>query len=454
MPRTKKGSLPSYRPHKATGQAIVTVPLATGGRKDIYLGPHGSPASKKEYQRVLDVLNDNGGVYPVDTVYVQPTDLTINEMILSWWKAAESRYGDESLELDNYRTALRHLRELYGTHPAARFTPKCLKAVRQRMVDALQHRVRPTDKTDAPGLWLGEDRFRPQQQEAQLAKKGPWVKVEILESRKALSRKVINRHLVRLRAVFSWAVEEELIPGTVAAAIREVKGVQPGEKGVKENDPRPPAFWEDVTKVLPHCPPPVAAMLQLQALTGMRSGEVRIMRTMDVDQSNPDCWLYRPGSDRPYGRHKNAWRGQDRVVPFGPRCIEILTPWLRPRESEAYLFSPRRWMEQKSAERIAKRKTKRQPSQALDKRKKANPKRAPRDCYDKVSYPQAVKRACAKVDVRFEPYALRHGKKMDLERSLGSEAARCVLGQKSIDATQHYGTIDVGRAIDAMKKMG
>ncbi len=132
-------------------------------------------------------------------------------------------------------------------------------------------------------------------------------------------------------------------------------------------------------------------MLQLQALTGMRSGEVRIVRTMDVDQSNPDCWLYRPGSDLPHGRHKNAWRGQDRAVALGPQCIAILKPWLRPQESGAYLFSPRRRMELLWAEQRAKRKTPMTPSQKARKRK-AKPKRGPRDCYDKGSYPQAVKR--------------------------------------------------------------
>ncbi len=101
--------------------------------------------------------------------------------------------------------------------------------------------------------------------------------MQVLGSRKALSRKVINRHLVRIRAVYSWAVGEERITGTIAAALCEVKGVQPGERGVKESKARPPAFWDDVQKVLPHCPPPVAAMLQLQWLTGMRSGEVRIV---------------------------------------------------------------------------------------------------------------------------------------------------------------------------------
>jgi hypothetical protein len=39
---------PSYRLHKPTGQAVVTV----GGR-DLYLGLHGSEDSRREYDRII-----------------------------------------------------------------------------------------------------------------------------------------------------------------------------------------------------------------------------------------------------------------------------------------------------------------------------------------------------------------------------------------------------------------
>lgn len=46
--------------------------------------------------------------------------------------------GVDNPELLNYRYALRPLRELYGYLPAARFSRRYLKAVRPRIVDALQ----------------------------------------------------------------------------------------------------------------------------------------------------------------------------------------------------------------------------------------------------------------------------------------------------------------------------
>jgi hypothetical protein len=45
MPRLTSSN-PSYRRHKASGQAVVTL-----GGQDVYLGPHGTAASKREYVR-------------------------------------------------------------------------------------------------------------------------------------------------------------------------------------------------------------------------------------------------------------------------------------------------------------------------------------------------------------------------------------------------------------------
>ena len=56
MPRLL-GKLPSYRKHKATGQAVVSL----GGKG---LGPWKSAASKAEYQRITRELLASGGGEP------------------------------------------------------------------------------------------------------------------------------------------------------------------------------------------------------------------------------------------------------------------------------------------------------------------------------------------------------------------------------------------------------
>ena len=75
MPRTKSGTLPSYRRH-SSGQARVTVRDATGKRRDILLGPWNSPESKTEYRRVLAELDTTPAPRSAAVA-----DLTLNELL-------------------------------------------------------------------------------------------------------------------------------------------------------------------------------------------------------------------------------------------------------------------------------------------------------------------------------------------------------------------------------------
>jgi hypothetical protein len=43
--------IPAYRHHKHSGQAVVTI-----GQRDHYLGVHGSPESKVEFERLVRVI--------------------------------------------------------------------------------------------------------------------------------------------------------------------------------------------------------------------------------------------------------------------------------------------------------------------------------------------------------------------------------------------------------------
>jgi hypothetical protein len=51
MPR--RNHIPSYRHHKQSGQAVVTLPDGLGGRRDVLLGKYDTPESRAEYARVL-----------------------------------------------------------------------------------------------------------------------------------------------------------------------------------------------------------------------------------------------------------------------------------------------------------------------------------------------------------------------------------------------------------------
>src|SRR5262249_58694475 len=103
---------------------------------------------------------------------------------------------------------------------------------------------------------------------------------------------------------------------------------QRGRSPAPDRKPVRPVEDNRVQAVLPFLPPPVAAMVRLQRLTGMRPGEVVIMRPCDVDRSG-DIWYYRPSC------HKNAWRAKERIVALGPRARLVLVPFLN-RVPQAY----------------------------------------------------------------------------------------------------------------------
>src|SRR5689334_1811243 len=91
---------PSYRLHRPTGQAVVTL----NGR-DYYLGRHGSPGSRAEYDRLIAEWLANGRQVAM-AHGAAPADLTINEMLVGYARFAGSYYrkGDRpSPELDNIR---------------------------------------------------------------------------------------------------------------------------------------------------------------------------------------------------------------------------------------------------------------------------------------------------------------------------------------------------------------
>src|SRR5262245_28350924 len=117
MARTKRGTPPSYRRH-SSGQACVTVREPDGRRREILLGPWESAESKAEYARILAELAANQGQLPPPTQGASPSDLTVNEVILSFWRHAEGHYRDAdgapTGEAENYRDALRPLKSLYG----------------------------------------------------------------------------------------------------------------------------------------------------------------------------------------------------------------------------------------------------------------------------------------------------------------------------------------------------
>jgi hypothetical protein len=128
-------------------------------------------------------------------------------------------------------------------------------------------------------------------------------------------------------------------------------------------------------------------MVEFQRLTGCRPGEACNLRLCDIDMSG-STWLYRPTT------HKTAWKGKSRTVAIGPRAQAILKEFFTLDISD-YLFSPKRAMEKYQADRAADRKTPKYPSHMARNagKRKARPKRAPKEKYDSASYARACDQA-------------------------------------------------------------
>ena len=392
MPRLSNQT-PKYRKHRASGQAVVTL----DGR-DFYLGPHGTRASRREYDRLIGEWMQNGRCLPTQ----ETTDLTITQLAASYWKFAKGHYqknGRCTRVTPGIKIALRFLRQLYGDTQAADFGPLALKTVRQAMVEAGQ------------------------------------------------SRRYVNDNVDRIRRMFKWAVAEELVPASVPQALSMVPGLRRGRTEARETAPVLPVDVETVEAILPHLSLVVADMVRLHRLTGARPAEVCIVRPCDVDTTG-DVWLYRPES------HKTEHHGRERVIFLGPQAQDVLRPYLL-RPSEAYCFSPEESERKRRAEATEARTTPEGQGNRPGTNRKRRPKRTAGERYDTNSYRRAIHRACDKVGIeRWSPNRLRHSAATEIRRQFGLEAAQTVLGHASADVTQVYAERDHEKAAEIMRAIG
>jgi integrase len=388
-----KPRVPSYRRHKQSGQAIVTLTDAvTGRRRDVLLGKYNTEASREEYKRVVVEWEANGRHLSDAT---QASDLTIAELIDRYWQHVEGYYrhadGTPTGEVQAMRYALRPLNYLHGQTIAADFGPSALKAVRELLVRGYEH-----------------PKYGPQE---------------------AACRTVINARVKRIRRMFKWAVESELVPAGVHQTLCAVAPLKRGRTEARESEPVQPVARAVVEDTLPLLRPMQADMVRLQMETGMRPGELVIMRAIDIDMAGP-VWLYRPRI------HKTEHHGHDRIVPIGPKGQEIVQRYLT-TNLQAYLFSPQRNVEERARTLRANRKSKVQPSQ--QNRKKLRPKKRPGDVYTVTRYARAIREAIkrhnkhkpdAEQIPHWHPHQLRHLRALELKREAGLDVARAVLGTR------------------------
>jgi integrase len=421
--------VPSYRKHKQSGQAIVTL----NGR-DFLLGPHGTRSSRAKYNRlVAEWLANDRQPFATDQ-----SGMTVGELVARYWRFCQTYYvkgGLPTAEQDCIKYALRPLLKLYQRELASNFGPVALRAVR--------------DET------LTMD----------------W------------ARQTINRNIDRIRRMFRWAASEELLPVESYQRLATLPGLRKGRTEAREAAPVKPVDDAMVEATLNYLSPTVADMVRVQRATGCRPAELCVMRPCDIDRSG-DVWRYTPQS------HKTEHHGGSRTIFVGPKAQAILLPYLL-RDPQAYCFSPAESERKRRAERSAARVTPINQGDRPGKGNKRRPKRTAGDRYIPCTYRRAVERACDQRAMatapapiaaleketishwykrltgiskeilvehvrkcRWTPNRLRHAAATEIRQHFGLEAAQVCLGHATADVTQVCAERDLAKGIEVARRIG
>ena len=432
--------VPRYSHHKATDRAFVQV----DGRF-VYLGRYGSPESHEKYARLVRECQTASPAVAVAAIAGDPggvaSPLTVAAVLAAFWNHAKATYAYDPTydgrrppgEIGCFFDAMRPVLALYANTPAADFGPKALTLVRQEMI--------------ARG-WC---------------------------------RNVINRHVVRVRTIVKWAVAAELIPGEVHHRLTAVAGLRRGHKGVRETAKVQPVPADVLAATLAVCSPRLKAMIELQLLTGMRSGNLCQIRTADIDTSGGDdgtaAWVYRPR------QHKTAHHGHELAIRIGPRAQAVLAPYLRPADRERYVFSPADEMAEVRAARAAARTTPASCGNTRGTNVKRSPKKVPGPCYTPDSYGSAIARACDRADLaarrraaeaegvdpatvaeavpaderlvpQWNAHRLRHNRGTVVRAKHGTDGVLAALGQRTAAMADRYAEIEAEKAERIAAELG
>jgi integrase len=382
MPKT---NIPNYRLHKATGQAFVEL----GGRR-IYLGKHGSKASREEYERrIAEYLGSGRQLPPTMT----KTGISCQELAVHFLEWAEGYYIKNGKPTETFGHVQRAVAKLvlhYGNESVNSFTPLSLVFLQKKWIDI------------------------------------------------GYARLTVNRYVNVVKQAFKHGVKYGWVDAQIHYGLLAVDSLKAGRTKAPEYVDVPPVDDDTVDKTLQFLPSIVADMVRVQRLSGMRPQDVRHIRACDIDRTG-DIWVYRPYT------HKTEHHGKKLAKAIGPRGQAILTPYLIEKEAtpEAFLFSLqdtirlRNWEKRKNRKSLNK-KGEVQPSQRD--RSKPDSAKKPKEMYSRDAYNRTIARACEKAGVPvWTPNQLRHTAATEITAQVSLEAAKEYLGHASISTTEkHY----------------
>lgn len=223
----------------------------------------------------------------------------------------------------------------------------------------------------------------------------PGVKVGGKGKQQKVTAHTVNLYLGHIRGVFVHAREQGWISKATLADLKELRPASRGGAGRKVYEPTP----REVALVLREVSPAVAAMIRLQWRTGMRPGEVRAMKAIELAEVQ-GVLIYTPAS------HKTEHHGKSRPIAILPRAARLLRRWIESEGvGDGYVFTA----------------TNGQP-------------------YTKSGYRTAMRRACPKAGVPYwPPKDFRHAFASRM-RGLGiSGLVTSLLGHSDESTTDNYG---------------
>ncbi len=248
---------------------------------------------------------------------------------------------------------------------------------------------------------------------------------------------------------------------------------------MKEADPVRAVTADVVDKTIAKLGPIPRAMVELQLITGMRPGELGIIRLGDIDRTRP-VWEYVPRS------HKLEHHGIERRIMLGTQAQTILAPFIDDCLPDEFVFCSRVAAREAN---IRRRKRSRRHVIAIE-------GRIPRDVpYTIPAYRRAITRACELAfgmpeDLRsrhhieravealaepersrvheekllqaavwrkrhcWAPNQLRHARATWLAARYGLQGAAVILGHSKLKTTQLYVEANMERARQIAAEVG
>jgi integrase len=288
-----------------------------------YLGPIGSLAAKERYVEIVRKCEAEGLHLPCEPPPRKGKGgLTVAEVVERFQLDAKARYDPAGREAKQFGYSIGPLLDVCGAMPAARFGVQDLERVRDEMI------------------------------------------------RRSWSRGVINRRVIRLRTLWRWAEQKGLAPAGSWDHLRALAPLPRNDRRVRTTAPRQACSWRDLARVCRFCPATVRDLLLVLYYTGARPSELRKLKAGMIADRTAEVWL------ADLEQHKNAWRGQGRLIAFGPKAQAVLSRRLAGLTADEYVFAS-----------------------------------SPGRCYSGETLGRAVARACERAGVKITAYEARHAYK-------------------------------------------